>query len=245
MVFDRCKELATCHERFRQCPDILHQGGDGFQQQAKVLAKRFTGRNLVIPLSRGFSTNQRPASAAGSAAATGHESAKSDGTRPGTARRAPGCSLSVTGRVQSLEAGVRKDRARQGTARPHRRPNVLPVTDFSGRSAAGFNLKFVQGLGALSPPRPGEPSEKIVTVRTTARTQAAVSMTPGPAAPAAPGRRPLARAPRQAGGRSVPGWARARQVAARQEAPRPCAGSSKFPAWHFKFGVAESRAAGE
>ena len=168
----------------------------------------------MIPLSTGFSTNRRPASAAGPAATTGHGSAKFDGARP-------------------------------GTARPHRRPSVLPVTDFSGRSAAGFNLKFVQGLGALSPPRPGEPSEKIVTVRTTARTQAAVSMTPGPAAPAAPGRRPLARAPRQAGGRSVPGWARARQVAARQEAPRPCAGSSKFPAWHFKFGVTESRAAGE
>ena len=143
MVFDRCKELATCHERFRQCPDIEHQGGDGFQQQAKVLAKRFTGRNLVIPLSRGFSTNRRPASAAGPAAPTGHESANLPRNRPGTAHRAPAraappVALSVTGRVQSLEAGVRKDRARQGTARPHRRPNVLPVTDLSGRSAAGF-----------------------------------------------------------------------------------------------------------
>ena len=147
MVFDRCKELATCHERFRQCPDIEHQGGDGFQQQAKVLAKRFTGRNLVIPLSRGFSTNRRPASAAGPAAPTGHESANLPRNRPGTAHRAPAraaprsqCQSTVTGtgRVQSLEAGVRKDRARQGTARPHRRPNVLPVTDLSGRSAAGF-----------------------------------------------------------------------------------------------------------
>ena len=168
----------------------------------------------MIPLSRGFSTNRRPASAAGPAAPTGHESANLPRNRPGTAHRAPAraappVALSVTGRVQSLEAGVRKDRARQGTARPHRRPNVLPVTDLSGRSAAGFNLKFVQGLGALSPPRPGEPSEKIVTVRTTARTQAAVSMTPGPAAPAAPGRRPLARAPRRAAGRrSEPCWAR-------------------------------------
>ena len=72
---------------------------------------------------------------------------------------APGCSsesMSVhrvtgTGRVQSLEAGVRKDRARQGTARPHQRPVVA-----SAKSGA-VNLRVSQAEPA-EPRAPAGPS---------------------------------------------------------------------------------------
>ena len=63
-------------------------------------------------------------------------------------------------------------------------------------------MKFVQG--ALSPP--GEPSEKIVTVRTTARTQAERDSGPGgPGGPRAPAAGP---GPAPGRRRSEPCWAR-------------------------------------